>query len=282
MTSASESPASEPPRRRRTLALAGVAIVAVVLISAVLLQVLYGVFSGPPQNPGPQRITATFGSPDAITDGFQVTVTNVSQALGPAYFKVNLTVNSMAGTPAALAATVALPVNGTSYTIRWVDVGGEGTLSIADRFQVTRSGGLPISTGFTFSLLWSDSSVIRTAQYTTASRPIVTFGSPIAVPNGFDFSVTGVSRSVGPGNYTVNLEVNSTTGTPVSLAPNMSLVVGGQTYSISWTDIGGEGLLNAGDRFRVTASGGLPASTVFTFLLLWSDGSVIQTITYTT
>jgi len=285
MAQASSSPGHDPTRKKRTLAVvAGASVISIVLITAVLAQILYGVFSGPPPNPGPQKISATFGTPSPITNGFQVTVTNVSRALGPGNFKVNLTVNSTAGTPAALAANVVLTVNGSAYTITWVDAGGEGTVNASDRFEVTRPGGLPVPAVLTFSLLWSDASVVQTAVYTTTTvaKPVITFGSPIAVTDGFELPVAGASRALGPGNYKVNLEANSSTGTPVPLAASMSLVVGGQTYSITWTDFGGKGLLNAGDRFRVTLTGGLLASTMYRFYLLWSDDSFIQWLAYNT
>ncbi len=285
MVNATSPPAPEAPQKRRILPIAVAAVLAIVLITAVLAQVFFGVFTGPPSNPGPRKITATFGSPSAITDGFQFTVTNVSQALGLGNFKVNLTVNSTAGTPAALAANVVLTVNGTTYTIVWVDVGGGGTLNASDQFQVIRSGGLPVPAVFIFSLLWSDGSVVQTAVYMTTvmtvQKPVITFGSAIAVVDGFAFSVAGASRSVGPGNYRVNLDANSTTGTSVPMATSMSILVGPRTYSIAWVDPGGERLLNGGDQFRVTTAGGLPASTVFTFYLLWSDGTIIQTAVYT-
>ena len=283
VANAASPPMHEGARKRRILPIVLAAVLVIVLLTVVLGQVFYGVFSGPPPTPGPQMITTTFGSPSAVSEGFQVAVTNVSQALGPGNFKVNFTENSTAGTPAALAASVVLTVNGSAYTIAWVDAGGEGTVNESDRFEVTRPGGLPVPAVLTFSLLWSDARVVQAAVYTTTvAKPVINFGNPIAVTDGFEFSVAGSSRSLGPGNYMVNLEANSSTGTPVPLAASMSLVVGGRTYSITWTDVGGEGVLNGGDRFRVTSTGGVPTSTVYVFYLLWSDGSVVQTAQYTT
>jgi hypothetical protein len=40
--------------------------------------------------------------------------------------------------------------------------------------------------------------------------------------------------------------------------------------------------VNGGDRFEITRPGGIPISSSFTFYLLWSDGTVIQTQAYQT
>ena len=268
----------DPSHQKRSLLLvAAGSVIAIVVIAAVLSQVLYGVFSGP--HPPPERVAVTFANPYEVTDGFEFAVMSVSQLVNPGNFRVNLRVDSVAGTPAVLALTVPLTVNGSSYTIVWVDPGGERTLTGGDRFQIVRSGGLPLST-FTFSLLWSDASVIQTQQY--VARAVITLGSPIAITDGFEFSVAGASRSAGPAYYKVDLRANSTLGTAVPMAASMTITVGGNTYSLAWIDIGGDATLNPGDRFRVALSGGLPASTVFTFMLLWSDGFLIQNETYTT
>jgi flagellin-like protein len=113
-------------------------------------------------------------------------------------------------------------------------------------------------------------------------RPVVTFSSATAITNGYTFSLAGVSQVVAPSNYKVNYQVNSTTGTAVVLAPSMSVVVGASTYTVTWIDPGGERTVNGGDRFEITRTGGIPISSSFTFYLLWSDGTVIQSQAYTT
>src|SRR5947209_13266578 len=116
-----------------------------------------------------------------------------------------------------------------------------------------------------------------------ATRPVVTFGATTGITNGFQFSVAAASQNVAPANYKVNLQVNSTTGTAVPLALSMTLTVPAPvsaTYTIAWLDPGGERTLNGGDTFQVTRSGGLQASTTYTFYLLWSDGTTIQQLSY--
>src|SRR5439155_904177 len=54
--------------------------------------------------------------------------------------------------------------------------------------------------------------------------------------------------------------------------------VSGATYTVTWTDPGGERQLNGGDGFQtVKTSGNLASQTLFTFYLLYLDGTTIQT-----
>ncbi len=122
-----------------------------------------------------------------------------------------------------------------------------------------------------------------------SARPKVTFGAATGITNGYTFqvaeNVVAATGQANPSNYKVNHQVNSTTGTAVPLAPSMTVVVPAPvsgTYTITWIDPGGERTLNGGDRFEITRTGGLPSASSFTFYLLWSDGTVIQTQAYTT
>ena len=115
-----------------------------------------------------------------------------------------------------------------------------------------------------------------------SDRPIVTFASPNTITNGFMFRVAQVSLSFPPSNYRVNLQLNSTIGSAVPLSPTMTIVLRSTTHAINWIDFGGEGILSAGDAFEITAPGGLRPSTTYTFYLLWSDGTVLRTLAFTT
>jgi len=118
-----------------------------------------------------------------------------------------------------------------------------------------------------------------------ASKPVLTFGTPTTSSGSTTVTIASVSQSVGRDNYRVNLRVNTTTGSAVALAPAgtaSNVSVAGTTYAITWTDIGGEATVNAGDTFRITTAGGLPSASTFTFFLLWSDGSQIQSSSWTT
>src|SRR5206468_11300031 len=99
--------------------------------------------------------------------------------------------------------------------------------------------------------------------------------------------VAGASQSVSPSNYKVNLPVAGTTGTAVAMPTTggnfVSMTIGTTTYRVYWTDIGGEKTVNPGDQFRVTGNNvALPAATSYTFYLLWSDGSSIQSTPWST
>ncbi len=114
-----------------------------------------------------------------------------------------------------------------------------------------------------------------------ASKPVITFGTPTAVTNGFTFQVAGASQNKAASNYKVNLQVNATAGTSQALAASMSFTVSGSTYTVSWTNIGGTGNLVGGDTFTVVRTGGpLLPQTTYKLVLLWSDGSQIQSQSY--
>ncbi|MGI0148582.1 MAG: archaellin/type IV pilin N-terminal domain-containing protein [Thermoplasmata archaeon] len=118
------------------------------------------------------------------------------------------------------------------------------------------------------------------------NKPLVTFSS-VSQDGNATIGVAGASQSVAPGNYRVNLVVGTITGAAIAMPTTggnfVNVVVSGATYRVYWTDIGGELTVNAGDNFRVTRAGlPLPAATSFTFHLLWSDGSSIQSTIWTT
>ena len=113
-------------------------------------------------------------------------------------------------------------------------------------------------------------------------RPSVTFDDPEPIADGFAFGVAAVSRLESASRYQVLLRVNESGGTAVGLSSNMTFTVGGLTYAVVWIDSGGEGLLTVADRFLVTRAGGFLPSTQHTFLLLWTDGSIIRALTYRT
>lgn len=107
-------------------------------------------------------------------------------------------------------------------------------------------------------------------------RPVVVFTAPSGLPNGFSFEVAGASMSRPASNYRVSLSVNGTSaGTAQTLVASMT--IGG--YMVTWSDLGGEGDLSAGDVFRVTR---VPFSTNTDYVvsLLWSDGSIIGSRDY--
>jgi len=119
------------------------------------------------------------------------------------------------------------------------------------------------------------------------SKPTVAFGTPSlqagVLYKNETIPIASASQSVGPGNYKVNLQFGSTTGTatamPTTSGSYVTVTVGTSSYRIFWTDVGSEGTVNSPDFFRVTYWTGssyadLPSGS-YTFYLLWSDGSLI-------
>jgi len=261
------------PSRRLPLVIAAVVVIVIVVLAATYF--LFFASSKP---------TVQFGAPIDIGSGFAVQVLSVSQALPPSSYRVNLLADGVAGTAVPMALYMNLTVSAVAYQAVWVDLNADGRLTAGDGFGVIRPGGLPAAL-YTFQILWSDGSVVGSATFQPSGggRPVVTFTSPSASATGFGFDVAGVSQTLSASNYEVALEVNATLSTPVTLAASMSFTLGADTYTVQWTDIGGEGDLTGGDSFAVTRAGGLPPATTFTFFLVWSDdGSTIATVNYTT
>ena len=122
------------------------------------------------------------------------------------------------------------------------------------------------------------------------NKPLVTFNAVTQSSGNATVSVAGASQSVSPSNYKVNLQVAGVTGSALAMPAlgtgvnnYVTVAVGATNYRIYWTDIGGEKTVNSGDNFRVTGANiPLPAASQFTFYLLWSDGSSIQSTTWST
>ncbi len=111
--------------------------------------------------------------------------------------------------------------------------------------------------------------------------------SPAKLENGVAvITVSGASRDVPASSYRANLQVGSAFGKPVGLAASgqrATVAVSGVSYAITWTDVGNAGVLVQGDPITVAAvNGPLPAGTAFGFYLIWSDGSVVQSVAWTT
>src|SRR5213083_538617 len=110
-----------------------------------------------------------------------------------------------------------------------------------------------------------------------ATRPQVTFGSvDLSVsPGNATFQIAGVTQSVGPANYKVNLQIGTNAGTAIAMPTTsgsyVSITVGSTVYRIYWTDIGGGNTINEGDQFRVAGNNvALSPSGSYVFYLLWS------------
>lgn len=120
------------------------------------------------------------------------------------------------------------------------------------------------------------------------SKPIAAFAPLQTYPTGSynaTFPVASASVTYKIANFRFNLEVNNTFGSATDFAASgvpANVTVGGATYQVTWKDTGGDGGLNGGDLIVVSGRGAsLPRMTPFVFYLLWSDGSVLATQTWT-
>ena len=121
-------------------------------------------------------------------------------------------------------------------------------------------------------------------QANVSSHPFVALG-PVDLQNGSaTLPVISVSHPVAAVDYKVNLEVGTMMGTPASLAASgtpATVAVGGRSYEVVWQDVAGEGFLNGGDLLTVSAANGHLPNGVYSFFLIWNDGSVVQSAAWT-
>ena len=118
------------------------------------------------------------------------------------------------------------------------------------------------------------------------TKPLVFF-TPAELAHGNATVRVGATSVVLPASdYRVVLMVGDTPGGPIAIgsrgcpAPSF---VGGTTYGITWTDVGGRGVLTSGDSFLVTGgTAPLPQGHTYRLALLWTDGSAIATVAWAT
>lgn len=119
------------------------------------------------------------------------------------------------------------------------------------------------------------------------SKPYVTFAAPTRISDGtsglanYSVRVAEASQDYAYTSYKVNLVVNNVTTSAVPVRPTgqvAGLVIGGTAYRIVWADLGGGGMVNAGDTFTISGNNvPLPAGLHVLFYLIWSsDGSAVQ------
>ncbi len=122
------------------------------------------------------------------------------------------------------------------------------------------------------------------SQATISSHPFVAFGGIKLQDGNATIPIVGVSGAFSAANYKVNLEVGTAMGSPAHLAAGgiaATVTVGGTAYRVTWQDVAGDGLLNAGDPITVSAADGPLPQGIYSFFLIWSDGSVVQSAVWT-
>lgn len=112
------------------------------------------------------------------------------------------------------------------------------------------------------------------------TRPQITVAQPEAVTNGFSFSIAGASQTKANSNYKVNFLDNTAASTVLPLAASMSFVVGGNTWTVAYTDVDGGVTLTPGDLFTATRTGGTVVGHAYHVLIFWSDGAQLVDAQY--
>ena len=117
--------------------------------------------------------------------------------------------------------------------------------------------------------------------------PVITLTLTNESATGAAILVTGAQPPPTPGNLRVNLEIGTTFGVAASL-PSMtgvpvSVSVPGypSSFTVTWLDVGGDGVVNGGDQFVLSYSTALSTGTAVSFLLIWNDGRTLSTIGWT-
>ncbi len=119
-----------------------------------------------------------------------------------------------------------------------------------------------------------------------SDRPMATF-APVSLRDGnATIIVAGVTRAASTSSYALNLVVDGTGGRPDAMPTNdhaAAFSIGGEAYTVTWKDVSGNGMLNAGDTFVISGVGmPLPQHHSFRFILLWSDGTAVQSAAWST
>lgn len=123
-------------------------------------------------------------------------------------------------------------------------------------------------------------------QASSPAKPFVALMPATVQDGGATITVAGATWASPSTSYKVNLMAGGVLGRAVPLAAAgsaASLPIQGVSYEVLWSDAGNGGALVGGDTISVRgANGALPSDTAFTFYLLWSDGSVLQSVSWTT
>ncbi len=107
---------------------------------------------------------------------------------------------------------------------------------------------------------------------------------------GVDILVAGIQPTEPPSDFRVNLEDVSTAtyGTAAALPTvpygNVGVVLGtGATqvvFSVQWQNPGGSGVVSQGDHLVITATGAYTSGTTYAFFLIWTDGSILASVSW--
>ena len=219
----------------------------------------------------------------------------------PSHYRFVLAFGSARGDRQPLPAAgswTSTVVNGTAFRVGWTDATANGLVDVGDSIQVTGEGAhLPAAPGpdsnFVFNLTFYSTGEewlghVSWQMPFLQPSPTVTFGGPILVGGNATLPIQRVSVAYDPAYYWLNLAVGTGAGVPtempaVSGPPGSREFVNGVQYNLPWIDRDGSGTLSSGDWILVNGDEvALPAASSFTFFLLWTDGSPVSTVSWTT
>jgi len=271
-------PPYPPPKKDYALILV---VVIAIAVAIVLIAAAVYFFVLAPLRVITTRPSATFTNVQVANGVASFSVLTISAEWSPLFFLVNLQVNGASGMPESLFTAVSIVIGTDTYAVGYTDADADNGVSVGDRFQVSRAGGLPPSSSFTFSLLWTDQAVVGTAQWTTSPtvRPLITFGGTTFASGNVSLSVAAASELYDRTFYLLALSVNGTTSSPVAInaEPSWStFTVSSASYRVYWTDLADDRFVNGGDSFLITGDSVPLGSGDYILHVLWkADGAEI-------
>ena len=146
-------------------------VVLVIAIPVILAGVLYVMVSGLISVPGTQKPFVTFSSitkVDAVTWTFSVA--SASPAVASSNYKINFGIGTATGGATSMGtsgANVSVTTGSTPATVgvKWIDLGGEGTVNSGDVFTIAFPSAPTIGTALSFYLLYTDGSQIQSLSW---------------------------------------------------------------------------------------------------------------------
>lgn len=137
-----------------------------VLLSVALVATLYVYLNGYIVHVTTDKPYAGFGPVDLAGGNATFVVAAASSTEFLDAYRVNLMVNGVAAKPRSLGDTMRFEVQGTTYWVSFLDIGGEGALNTGDRFTVTGEGVALPRGEYSLYLLWQDATGVQSVSWT--------------------------------------------------------------------------------------------------------------------
>lgn len=119
------------------------------------------------------------------------------------------------------------------------------------------------------------------------AKPAVSLGGAAYAGSNILIAVAYASSNLAASNYRMALQIygyqSGTVQVPTTsgYSGGTTLSAGGYPFYVFWMDYNNDGALSTGDTFILNSLGGtLPSNSTGSFLLMWSDGSVLSQATF--